>query len=731
VDPRGRPVADAAIALVQFGISGVPSLRSHTDANGEFRLSAPPGTYALTATHANWAAAYLPKLEIRECTSIIPVVNLQAGGYLLEGRVVLGRGVEAGRVRLALGRISSDLGDIFLVDLQGGAFKVRLPQGSYIVIAEGAAIRSVNRVAVGPDSKPATIALDPPPRPAPRVVRSWIKGHAIPLDTVEAGHGFADMAPLAKVVGKARVVSLGEATHGTREFFQMKHRMVEYLVREHGFTAFAIEANLPECKALNDYVLDGTGDPRKGLDGIYFWTWNTEEVLALVEWIRAWNADSSHSRKVRFYGFDNQVATEAYAFVKARLAQEDPDLAAWMEERLSDLAKPSNAKPEVAKLKDLRAAAAELGRRLDAKPAFDPFLRRCARLLEQKLDIDLDPEGPARDVGMAENVQWILQQEGPRGRVALWAHNAHVQTGTDLLGQLWMGGHLRQALGSDMVALGFAFREGSFQAIDAGEGALREFTVRAFPSATLDAALDAAGASVLALDLRSLPPRGPVRRWFESSQGTFETGAVFREDGAAHAIAATHVLASYDGLLFVAHTTSARPNHPRRGPRRRSDVVWSEAPSNLGFEEGPRDPPLKAWFFNGAAGYRVSVQTDGAQEGHSWMQMKAKGETDASAWGSVVQSFDARAYRGKRVRLTGWTKATEGAKATFWLRVDRAGPGQGFFDNGLSRAATGDAWTRIVIEGPVAEDADTVTVGAMCSGAGSGGFDGVTLDVVN
>jgi hypothetical protein len=49
----------------------------------------------------------------------------------------------------------------------------------------------------------------------------------------------------------------------------------------------------------------------------------------------------------------------------------------------------------------------------------------------------------------------------------------------------------------------------------------------------------------------------------------------------------------------------------------------------------------------------------------------------------------------------------------------------------LNRAATGDAWTRIVIEGPVAEDADTVTVGAMCSGAGSGGFDGVTLDVVD
>ena len=333
---------------------------------------------------------------------------------------------------------------------------------------------------------------------------------------------------------------------------------------------------------------------------------------------------------------------------------------------------------------------------------------------------------------MAENVRWILQQEGAQGRIAVWAHNGHVQTGTDLLGQVWMGGHLREALGSDMVALGFAFREGSFQAVDIGGGGLREFTVKALPSATLDAALDGAGASVLALDLRGVPPKGPVRRWFESPQGTFETGAAFREGIEARAIAATHLLTSYDGMFFVAHTTSARPNHPRFAPRRRADVIWSEAPSNLGFEEGPREPPFKAWSFNpGAAGYQVSVQTDGSPEGHRWMQLEARGETNASAWGSVVQSFDARPYRGKRLRLTGWAKATAGAKASFWLRVDRMGPAQGFFDNGLKRAATGETWTRIVIEGPVAEDADTITLGAMCSGGGSSGFDGVTLDVVN
>ena len=60
-------------------------------------------------------------------------------------------------------------------------------------------------------------------------VEQWIKGNAIRLSTVQAGNGFADMEPLATIVGNARIVALGEATHGTREFCQLKHRMVARL----------------------------------------------------------------------------------------------------------------------------------------------------------------------------------------------------------------------------------------------------------------------------------------------------------------------------------------------------------------------------------------------------------------------------------------------------------------------------------------------------------------------
>jgi len=126
---------------------------------------------------------------------------------------------------------------------------------------------------------PLAIAAQTAQAPAPDAVTEWIRGSAIRLTTPLAGHGFDDMQPLAKVVGDARIVALGEATHGTREFFQLKHRMLEFLATQMGFSIFSIEANMPEAYRLNDFVLNGQGDPATLIKGMYFWTWDIEEVL--------------------------------------------------------------------------------------------------------------------------------------------------------------------------------------------------------------------------------------------------------------------------------------------------------------------------------------------------------------------------------------------------------------------------------------------------------------------
>ena len=128
----------------------------------------------------------------------------------------------------------------------------------------------------------------------------WLKANAIPFQTAEPNSSLEDLMPLKEMIGNARIVALGEATHGTHEFFQMKHRMLEFLVEEMGFNTFAMEANWPEANLINDYVHTGKGDPAELLKGLYFWTWDTQEVLDMIRWMRAYNENPSSTRKTQF-----------------------------------------------------------------------------------------------------------------------------------------------------------------------------------------------------------------------------------------------------------------------------------------------------------------------------------------------------------------------------------------------------------------------------------------------
>jgi erythromycin esterase-like protein len=160
-------------------------------------------------------------------------------------------------------------------------------------------------------------------------VVDWVRANAIRLATPEAGHGFDDMQPLKKVIGDARIVELGEATHGTREFFQLKHRMLEFMATQMGFTIFSIEANMPEAYRLNEYVLTGKGDPKALLKGMYFWTWDTEEVLDMIQWMRQFNA--SGKGRVEFTGFDMQTPDVALGIVKDFARKYDEDYLATLQ----------------------------------------------------------------------------------------------------------------------------------------------------------------------------------------------------------------------------------------------------------------------------------------------------------------------------------------------------------------------------------------------------------------
>jgi erythromycin esterase len=407
----------------------------------------------------------------------------------------------------------------------------------------------------------------------PSEVTAWFKSAAVPLDSTSPESGLDDLRPLQSTIGNARIVAMGEATHGTREFFQLKHRTLEFLVERMGFTVFGIEANWPESLAVNDYVLNGHGDPAEALAGLYFWTWNTEEVLDMIRWMRRYNQDPSHTKKVKFFGFDMQVTRVAVTNVEIYLQKVDRGQAKVASAILAPLSDAAGEREYRSKSEDFRHKTAEgimsiLARFESLKKAYvDSSSFEEWISARQNLEIVRQAEAmhsaastdyfSARDRSMAKNVKWILDNEGPGSKIMLWAHNGHVSTLPLGAGEP-MGMSLRRIYGREMVVCGFSFDHGSFQAIQPGKG-LRKFTVGPAIPGSLDSTLAAIGIPVFAIDLRGAPSTGAAGDWLNAPQLMRSIGAVYSETPPGAFLTSVN-LHSFDVIFFVNRTTAAHEN---------------------------------------------------------------------------------------------------------------------------------------------------------------------------
>jgi erythromycin esterase len=387
----------------------------------------------------------------------------------------------------------------------------------------------------------------PPPHlpvPTPGHI-NWVQQNAIPVTTVEAGHSTADLQRLKNIIGDARIVSLGEATHGTREFFQMKHRLLEFLVTEMGFTHFSLEANMPEAQKLNEYVLTGQGDPEELLEGMYFWTWNTQEVLEMIHWMRAYNA--SGRGPVQFTGFDAQISWGAADNLRSFLAAADP---AYLPTAESAFARVDAA--EIiwrATPQDVAAAVAVydhmVARRNDYLASHSAemvdWMIQNARVIVQVIG-GIAGTTP-RDQSMAENVEWILDHAPAGSKIVLWAHNRHVNRVPG-----WMGTYLDQRYGDDMYVLGFALGEGRYNAI--GRQGLTSHQVHTPVQGSIESLLQATGMPRYILDLRHTAAEAPDV-WFLQER-------LLQSPGSVHfrcAFLPSVVAQEYDGLIWIDPTT--------------------------------------------------------------------------------------------------------------------------------------------------------------------------------
>ncbi len=125
---------------------------------------------------------------------------------------------------------------------------------------------------------------------------AWLNDTLIPLTSLDT---------IAAELASHRVVALGEATHGTREFFQVKHQLFQVLVETHGFRSLAMEMHGPRGEAIDRYIKTGDGDAIELVRNTYFFM-ESEEMLTLIEWMRAHNEQAPADAQLSFYGFDTR-----------------------------------------------------------------------------------------------------------------------------------------------------------------------------------------------------------------------------------------------------------------------------------------------------------------------------------------------------------------------------------------------------------------------------------------
>lgn len=430
-------------------------------------------------------------------------------------------------------------------------------------------------------SGPAAPAAPSSPDIATEIVQ-WLDSNIVPFETVEPGDDRTDLAALAEIVGDARIVALGEATHGTREFFRMKHRVVDYLVREKGFTLFAMESTWPEMNRIDDWVKGrrARAEAEVLLSGQYFWTWNTNSVLDLLFWARGYNETVDATRSVSVVGFDMQFPGMAIHNVVTYLEAIDPAGATFAATSYECVDANDPRGSFAARYRD-RNESYQAGCRAEIDAVFDYLVTnrgtleaassreafavalQSARLVQQFEDMEAHRVPDPRDRYMAENVEWLLRQAPPGTKAILWAHNFHVSTTPGA-----MGGFLRASHGSDLVTVGFDFDRGRFTAVTiADDGSFTDLQTHALgpaPLGSYESYFRAARQPLFFLDLRGVDLATPATSWLAGPRLFRSIGCCYAPSSPSRFLGSVRLPNLFDVMIFIEQSspTSVRPHAP-------------------------------------------------------------------------------------------------------------------------------------------------------------------------
>lgn len=384
----------------------------------------------------------------------------------------------------------------------------------------------------------------------PDTISRLIREQAWPFADIES----ADLGPLVERLAGARVVCLGEATHGTSEFYRMRARITEELVRHHGFDIVAIEGDWPDAAVVNRRVrgiAEGYAIPDGPFARFPTWMWRNDETLAFVQRLAQINAPRDPASRVGFYGLDLYSMFTSIAAVLQYLDRVDPDTARIARRRYGCLT-PWAHDPQayggaavsgryrvcereaVTMLSDLLARRIELSQR-DGEHFFDAS-RNAALVVDaeryyRSMYYGGDESWNVRDRHMFDTLEALLAFHGPTAKAVVWEHNSHLgdarATEMGVRGQLNVGQLCRQRFGDAAVLIGFGTDHGTVAAAHQWDGPMEQMRVRSSHPESYEALCHDSGVPAFVLQLRE-PQRAELREELLAPRLERAIGVVYR-----------------------------------------------------------------------------------------------------------------------------------------------------------------------------------------------------------
>jgi len=404
-----------------------------------------------------------------------------------------------------------------------------------------------------------------------------LKGQKETIYPIDVQHIYEinDLAPLKTIFQDKSVIGMGEATHGTKEFFELKGKMFRYLVQEQGVKVFGIEATYAGCLYINDYIREGIGTLDSVLSRMEFWTWHTQEVKELIKWMRDYNINKQDADKISFYGFDMQSIDAPANYLRDYIKLKHPEhlesfknLIAPIYNRQREIYNQSLGSNRNALADTLKAVASGveawfiqknlLGKEENTDKK-ERQLKLCFQNLNEAVMMLKAKNGFAfRDSCMANMVQKIKDLEN--SKIFLWAHNGHIMSGLPYGPRLKvMGNHLKNIFGDQYYNIGFVFHQGTFNAVKQQitktskviSGGLVICKVNSSPKGSIAGQFSRLQYPSFFIDLAATR-----NKLFTTRQIAYNIGATFisRKRSFGRFIPAQ----SYDGIVYVENTNASQ-----------------------------------------------------------------------------------------------------------------------------------------------------------------------------